>query len=103
MMEHIGSLQQSHLPGCHLGGGAQHGLQELEQLTQHKDGLPSHHLLAEIGDVGRLYAARLPKPLRQWLRPSDSGIVTACTALLCRWSFNCKSFDLIGHSLELKH
>lgn len=70
MIGQIDSLQRSHLPGCHLGGGAQHGLQELEQLTQHKDGLPSHHLLAKIGDVGRLYAARLPKPLRQWLRPS---------------------------------
>jgi hypothetical protein len=56
-----------HLPGRYSSGVAQLGLQELEQLPEDKNGLPASHLLAKVGHVGLLNAARLPKVLGQRL------------------------------------
>lgn len=66
VMSHGGG-RWAHLPWRHVSSGAQHGLQEFEQLAEHKDGLPTHHLLPKVGDVGRVYATGRAKPLRQGL------------------------------------
>lgn len=67
--EQVTETNVEYLPGGHLGGGAQHRLQELEQLAEHEDRLSAYHLLTKIGDVRRLYSTGRPKLLRQRLQP----------------------------------